>query len=175
MAKIVIIGAGIGGMPMALEMKENARKQDEVVVIADTPTFHFVPSNPWVAVNWRKPEDIKIDSRARDEDRAVWLHQPCLDVFGPVLLILEDDAHIRAIRAEPEQRPHDGPPQPRAGSDGERKCAHAGNGVHHPRNADATRGERAEHYWLHCDVVHDVGGDAAVQAYEAPRQRQITP
>jgi sulfide:quinone oxidoreductase len=61
MAKIVIIGAGIGGIPMAFEMKENARKEDEVVVIADTPTFHFVPSNPWVAVNWRKPSDIKVE------------------------------------------------------------------------------------------------------------------
>jgi sulfide:quinone oxidoreductase len=61
MAKIVLIGAGIGGIPMALEMKENARKEDEVVVIADTPTFHFVPSNPWVAVNWRKPSDIKVE------------------------------------------------------------------------------------------------------------------
>jgi len=61
MAKIVIVGAGIGGIPMALEMKENARKEDEVVVIADTPTFHFVPSNPWVAVNWRKPEELKVE------------------------------------------------------------------------------------------------------------------
>ena len=61
MAKIVVVGAGIGGIPMAFEMRENARKSDEVVVIADTPTFHFVPSNPWVAVNWRKPEDIKIE------------------------------------------------------------------------------------------------------------------
>jgi sulfide:quinone oxidoreductase len=61
MAKIVIIGAGIGGIPMAFEMKENARKEDEIVVIADTPTFHFVPSNPWVAVNWRKPSDLKIE------------------------------------------------------------------------------------------------------------------
>lgn len=60
MAKIVIVGAGIGGIPMAFEMKEIARKEDEIVVIADTPTFHFVPSNPWVAVNWRKPEDIKV-------------------------------------------------------------------------------------------------------------------
>ena len=32
MAKIVIIGAGIGGVPMAFEMKEMARKEDEVVV-----------------------------------------------------------------------------------------------------------------------------------------------
>lgn len=61
MAKIVIVGAGIGGIPMAFEMKENARKQDEIVVIADTPTFHFVPSNPWVAVKWRKPEDIQVE------------------------------------------------------------------------------------------------------------------
>ncbi|WP_338040494.1 NAD(P)/FAD-dependent oxidoreductase [Methylocucumis oryzae] len=60
MAKIVIVGAGIGGIPMAFEMKELARKEDEVVVIADTPTFHFVPSNPWVGVNWRKPDDIKV-------------------------------------------------------------------------------------------------------------------
>ncbi|PPD41261.1 MAG: pyridine nucleotide-disulfide oxidoreductase [Methylobacter sp.] len=60
MAKIVIVGAGIGGIPMAFEMKDLARKEDEVVVIADTPTFHFVPSNPWVGVNWRKPEDIKV-------------------------------------------------------------------------------------------------------------------
>jgi sulfide:quinone oxidoreductase len=61
MSKIVVIGAGIGGIPMAFEMKENARKEDEVVVIADTPTVHFVPSNPWVAVNWRKPSDVKIE------------------------------------------------------------------------------------------------------------------
>ena len=60
MAKIVIVGAGIGGIPMAFEMKELARKEDEVVVVADTPTFHFVPSNPWVGVDWRKPEDIKV-------------------------------------------------------------------------------------------------------------------
>ncbi|QFY41787.1 NAD(P)/FAD-dependent oxidoreductase [Candidatus Methylospira mobilis] len=62
MAKIVVLGAGIGGIPMAYEMKELARKkEDEVIVISDSPTFHFVPSNPWVAVNWRKPSDIKIE------------------------------------------------------------------------------------------------------------------
>ena len=60
MAKIVIVGAGIGGIPMSFEMKELVGKDHEVVVIADTPTFHFVPSNPWVGVNWRKPEDIKV-------------------------------------------------------------------------------------------------------------------
>ena len=31
-----------------------------MTVVSDTPWFQFVPSNPWVALNWRKPEDIKI-------------------------------------------------------------------------------------------------------------------
>ncbi|TAN51725.1 MAG: NAD(P)/FAD-dependent oxidoreductase [Methylococcaceae bacterium] len=61
MASIVVLGAGIGGIPMAYEMKELARKEDEIIVISDSPTFHFVPSNPWVAVRWRKPDDIKIE------------------------------------------------------------------------------------------------------------------
>lgn len=61
MARILILGAGIGGVPMALEMKQLARKEDEVCVISDSPTFHFVPSNPWVAVRWRKPDDIKVE------------------------------------------------------------------------------------------------------------------
>ena len=61
MARIIIVGAGIGGVSMAYEMKELSRSEDEVIVISDSDTFHFVPSNPWVAVKWRKPEDIKIE------------------------------------------------------------------------------------------------------------------
>ncbi|MDR9426159.1 MAG: FAD/NAD(P)-binding oxidoreductase [Marinobacter sp.] len=60
MATIVIVGAGLGGMPMAFEMREQARKTDRIVMISDKDYFHFVPSNPWVAVDWRQPEDIKI-------------------------------------------------------------------------------------------------------------------
>jgi len=61
MADIVIIGAGLGGMPMAFEMRELAGKDDRVIVVSDKDYFHFVPSNPWVAVDWRKRQDIVID------------------------------------------------------------------------------------------------------------------
>ncbi|MBL8488929.1 MAG: NAD(P)/FAD-dependent oxidoreductase [Rhodocyclaceae bacterium] len=61
MAHIVILGAGIGGMPMAYEMRDLARPEDKVTVISNNPKFHFVPSNPWVAVDWRKRGDIEID------------------------------------------------------------------------------------------------------------------
>ncbi len=58
MAHIVILGAGIGGMPMAYEMKELARKEDTVTVISDYSYFQFTPSNPWAAVNWRDRDEI---------------------------------------------------------------------------------------------------------------------
>ncbi|MGZ8947597.1 MAG: NAD(P)/FAD-dependent oxidoreductase [Methylococcaceae bacterium] len=61
MARIVILGAGLGGVPMAYEMKEMVGKHHDVIVISDSPTFHFVPSNPWVPTKYRKPEDLKIE------------------------------------------------------------------------------------------------------------------
>ena len=61
MAHIVIIGAGIGGMPMAYEMRQLARKEDRITVISNNPKFHFTPSNPWVAVDWRKREAIELE------------------------------------------------------------------------------------------------------------------
>jgi sulfide:quinone oxidoreductase len=61
MAHIVVLGAGIGGMPMAYEMREKARSGDRITVISNNPKFHFVPSNPWVAVNWRRRDDIELE------------------------------------------------------------------------------------------------------------------
>jgi sulfide:quinone oxidoreductase len=71
MAHIVILGAGIGGMPMAYEMKELARPNDTVTVISNNPNFHFVPSNPWVAVKWRGRNDIEIPLKPALEKKAI--------------------------------------------------------------------------------------------------------
>ena len=60
MAKIVVLGSGIGGIPAAFELREQIGRNHEVVVVGESEWFQFVPSNPWVAVNWRKPEDIKV-------------------------------------------------------------------------------------------------------------------
>ncbi|MBX3686842.1 MAG: NAD(P)/FAD-dependent oxidoreductase, partial [Rhodocyclaceae bacterium] len=61
MAHIVIIGAGIGGLPMAYEMRDIARSEDRITVVSKDAKFHFVPSNPWVAVNWRQRAEIEVD------------------------------------------------------------------------------------------------------------------
>ncbi len=60
MPKIVVLGAGIGGVPMAFELRDQLGRSAEITVLAESDYFHFVPSNPWVAVKWRKPEDIKV-------------------------------------------------------------------------------------------------------------------
>ncbi|MCF8179674.1 MAG: NAD(P)/FAD-dependent oxidoreductase [Sulfuritalea sp.] len=61
MAHVVILGAGIGGMPAAYEMSEKLRPGDKLTVISNYAKHHFTPSNPWVAVDWRKRGDIEVD------------------------------------------------------------------------------------------------------------------
>lgn len=61
MATILILGAGLGGVTMAYEMRQKAQKQDRIVVVSDKPSFQFTPSNPWVAVGWRKQKEIEIE------------------------------------------------------------------------------------------------------------------
>ncbi len=64
MAHIVVLGAGLGGVLMAFEMKAKLRRDDRLTVVNLGSSFHFVPSNPWVAVGWRAPEEITVDLAA---------------------------------------------------------------------------------------------------------------
>ena len=61
MAHIVVLGAGLGGAIQAYELRESVRKEDKITVITKDPKYHFVPSNPWVAVGWRDRKDITVD------------------------------------------------------------------------------------------------------------------
>ena len=58
MAHIVILGAGIGGMPAAYEMRAKLGKDHRVTVVSAVDYFQFVPSNPWVAVGWRQRDQV---------------------------------------------------------------------------------------------------------------------
>jgi len=58
MAHIVVLGAGTGGMPAAYELRETLGKDHRITVINALDHFQFVPSNPWLAVGWRKRADI---------------------------------------------------------------------------------------------------------------------
>ncbi len=60
MVQVVVLGAGLGGVPMAFELREQLGPADRVTVISDGDAFQFTPSNPWVAVGWRKPAEIQV-------------------------------------------------------------------------------------------------------------------
>lgn len=71
MANIVIMGAGIGGMPTAYELKEKLGNGHSVTVVNTVEYFQFVPSNPWLAVGWSKREKITFPIRAYLEKKGI--------------------------------------------------------------------------------------------------------
>ncbi len=61
MASIVIIGAGVGGVPCAYDLRRHLGSQHQITLIGSSPRFEFTPSNPWVAVGWRDTVETGVD------------------------------------------------------------------------------------------------------------------
>lgn len=58
MQDIIVVGAGIAGVPAAYELKRRLGSTARITVVSDREYFHFVPSNPALAVGWRVKSDI---------------------------------------------------------------------------------------------------------------------
>jgi len=58
MSRIVIVGAGVGGLPAAYELRHALGSEHVVTLINASAEFQFTPSNPWVAVGWREASDV---------------------------------------------------------------------------------------------------------------------
>jgi sulfide:quinone oxidoreductase len=61
MAHVVVLGAGLGGVIMAYELRDLVGKEHSITVVTKEPVYHFVPSNPWVAVGWQDRKTIEVD------------------------------------------------------------------------------------------------------------------
>ena len=57
---IAILGAGLGGTIAAFEIKAAVGSRADVTVVSLGDNFNFVPSNPWVAVHWRKRKAVEV-------------------------------------------------------------------------------------------------------------------
>ena len=71
MSTIVVLGAGMGGTLVAYELLPQLRPDDRLILLGQEPRYHFVPSNPWVAVGWRERADIEIDLTGIMQRKAV--------------------------------------------------------------------------------------------------------
>ncbi|MBN8279775.1 MAG: NAD(P)/FAD-dependent oxidoreductase [Gammaproteobacteria bacterium] len=61
MATIIILGAGVGGVPCAYELRKAVGAGHRIVLVGSSPRFEFTPSNPWVAVGWRTTAETAVD------------------------------------------------------------------------------------------------------------------
>jgi sulfide:quinone oxidoreductase len=94
MAHIVIIGAGIGGMPTAYELKAKLGNNHKITVVNTVDYFQFVPSNPWLAVGWSKREKITFPIRPYLEKKGInFIAQPVskIDAENNMLEIANGD------------------------------------------------------------------------------------
>ena len=71
MAHIIIMGAGVGGMPAAFEMRAALPSEHRITVVNTVDYFQFTPSNPWLAVGWRDRESITLPIAPLLEKRGI--------------------------------------------------------------------------------------------------------
>ncbi|MEN9224290.1 MAG: FAD-dependent oxidoreductase [Thermostichus sp. HHBFW_bins_43] len=72
MAHVIVIGAGLGGLPTAYELRHRLPKgSHQVTLISNTPTFTFMPSLPWVALGLTPLADIQVSLPERVEKKGI--------------------------------------------------------------------------------------------------------
>jgi sulfide:quinone oxidoreductase len=96
MSRIVIIGAGTGGVPAAYEIRGLLSKEHAVTLLNASSRFQFVPSNPWVAVGWREPDAVSLELGAYLEKRNIGFIAQTVDNIDPEAktLVLADGSSI---------------------------------------------------------------------------------
>ena len=93
MAHIVIIGAGLGGMPAAYELRSKLPREHRITVVSAVDYFQFVPSNPWIAVGWRQREDIILEIRPLLERKGIdFIAHAVQAIDAPANTLTLDDA-----------------------------------------------------------------------------------
>ena len=74
MAHVIVIGAGLGGIPAAFDLRKHLGKNHRVTLIGARPYFEFTPSNPWIAVGWRTPKETQVQMQTPLDNKGVeWL------------------------------------------------------------------------------------------------------
>ena len=61
MSHIVVLGAGLGGLPATYDLRAALDKKHQITLVNANEFFQFVPSNPWIAVGWRTREQITFE------------------------------------------------------------------------------------------------------------------
>jgi len=84
MATVVVLGAGLGGIPAAYEIRSKLDSSHKVVVVGSGPYYEFTPSNPWVAVGWRTLEQTRVEMRRPFDRKGIeFIPEWCTAIDAP--------------------------------------------------------------------------------------------
>lgn len=84
MARVTVVGAGLAGMSAAYELRQVLGSGHEVTVAGLGPRFAFTPSNPWIAVGWRTPEQTSLAAGEHLSRRGIRFHDSPVERIDPV-------------------------------------------------------------------------------------------
>ncbi len=81
MAQVIVVGAGVGGVPCAYELRRKLGPAHGVTLVGASRYFEFTPSNPWIAVGWRTRQKTRVDLREPLESKGIqWLDEPVVAI-----------------------------------------------------------------------------------------------
>lgn len=84
MAHIIVVGAGLGGVPAAFGLRERLGKAHRVTLIGARSHFEFTPSNPWIAVGRRTPEQTRVSMQNPLARHGIeWITRPVTAIDAP--------------------------------------------------------------------------------------------
>lgn len=88
MATVIVIGAGLGGMSAAYELKAELGKDHEVILVSNKPDFEFTPSNPWIAVEWRERKETSLPVEPYVSKKGIRFIASALEALNPAEKII---------------------------------------------------------------------------------------
>ncbi len=88
MATVIVIGAGLGGMSAAYELKAELGKEHEVILVSNKPDFEFTPSNPWIAVEWRERKETSLPVEPYVSKKGIRFIASALEALNPAEKII---------------------------------------------------------------------------------------
>lgn len=89
MATVIVIGAGLGGMSAAYELKAELGKDHEVILVSNKPDFEFTPSNPWIAVEWRERKETSLPVEPYVSKKGIRFIASALEALNPAEKIIK--------------------------------------------------------------------------------------
>ncbi|HQU72349.1 MAG TPA: FAD-dependent oxidoreductase, partial [Calditrichia bacterium] len=75
MARLLILGAGIGGHTAALHARHKLSKKHEIVVVSPNSKWNWIPSNIWVGSGWMQPEQVTFELAPVYKKAGIIFHQ----------------------------------------------------------------------------------------------------